>query len=161
LTPRIVGQAENAHRPVLDRVLLATGTSMSQWVALVMTAESGEGLGRDELARQIASALKVNGITAEGAITELTTAHLLTGASSASTHVQITQAGRARYQQIRTGVDEVVTRAYRDIPTEDLQSAARVLALITERLDAETALTDSSDAPGSDDAASYGTATRT
>ncbi|MDX6313690.1 MAG: hypothetical protein QOF44_3154, partial [Streptomyces sp.] len=47
LNPQIVGQAEKAHQPVLDRILARTGTTMTPWVALKFTAVGGgEGSSR-------------------------------------------------------------------------------------------------------------------
>jgi hypothetical protein len=34
LNPRVIGQAESAHRSILDRILARTGTTFPQWVAL-------------------------------------------------------------------------------------------------------------------------------
>jgi hypothetical protein len=48
-------------------------------------------------------------------------------------------AGQARYSQIRAAVDEVIARAYEDLPVGDLATAARVLTLVTVRLNAELA----------------------
>ncbi|MDX6222850.1 MAG: hypothetical protein QOD91_1904, partial [Frankiales bacterium] len=41
LDPQIIGQAEKAHKPLLERVLARTGTTMNQWVALKLTAATG------------------------------------------------------------------------------------------------------------------------
>jgi hypothetical protein len=76
---------------------------------------------------------------AQAAITELTTAQLLEDRPGGASRIGLTDSGQARYRQIRTAVDQVVTRAYRDIPADDLATAARVLTLITARLNAETA----------------------
>jgi hypothetical protein len=41
LSPQIIGQTENAHRPLMDRVLAGTGTTFRQWVALSIAAAAG------------------------------------------------------------------------------------------------------------------------
>lgn len=58
LTTRIIGRAENAHRPILDRLLSATKLTMTAWVALVLTAETTGGLDRDQLTQRLVSRLK-------------------------------------------------------------------------------------------------------
>jgi hypothetical protein len=51
--------------------------------------------------------------------------------------LRLTEAGQARYREIRASVDETINRVYGDIPTDDLATAGRVLTLITARLNAE------------------------
>ncbi|MBB5866900.1 hypothetical protein F4553_000279 [Allocatelliglobosispora scoriae] len=138
LTPQIVGQAENAHLPVLARILARTGTTKNQWVALTLTAAAGGSFDRDQLAGRLHAALKIDDAAAATAIAELVDARLLVGAG---TTVALTEQGAALHRQIRSAVDEVVARAYGGLPAEDLATAARVLAVITERLNAETAET--------------------
>ncbi len=137
LTPQIVGRAENAHAPVLARILARTGTTKNQWVALTLTVAAGGTERRDRLAGRVAKALKIDESAALGAIAELGAARLLADVPGSESQVGLTDAGRERYGQIRASVDEVVGRAYRDIPAGDLATAGRVLALITARLDAE------------------------
>lgn len=136
LNPRIVGQAENAHKPILDRILAGTGTTKNQWVVLTLTA-TGDAVPAREIAARVADALKIDEDDALAAIGELTAAGLL--ATTPDARVRQTDRGRARYREIRGGVDEVVARVYGDIPAGDLAVAGRVLTLITERLNAEAA----------------------
>jgi DNA-binding MarR family transcriptional regulator len=136
LTPQIVGQAENAHKPFLVPILASTGTTMNQWVALTMTMAAGGGIEADRLAAQIVGSLKIDQTAARGAISELIGNGLLAEEAS---RVELTGAGRARYGQIRAEIDAIIARVYGDIPTEDLATAARVLTLITARLNAAAA----------------------
>src|SRR5260370_3459341 len=131
LTPQIVGQAENAHKPFLVRILAPTGTTMSQWVALTMTAAAGGAVEAEQLAAQIAGALKVDPVAARDTIAELVAKRLLADEAS---RVGFTEAGRARYGEIRAAVDAIIATVYGDIPTEDLVTAGRVLTVITARL---------------------------
>ena len=137
LNPQIVGQAEKAHKPILDRILARTGTTMNQWVALKFTAVSGGAAGRDQLISRIAGALKVDDATALAAIAELTTAELLKDLPGEGSRLGFTDAGQALYQQINGAIDEVLARTYADIPAGDLATAGRVLTIITARLNAE------------------------
>lgn len=143
LNPQIVGQAENAHLPVLKRILARTGTTKNQWVALTLTTAAGGAVDRDQLAGRLTGALKIDHADAGATITELTTARLLEDVSGEVSGVGLTESGQARYREIRAAVDEVIGRAYRDIPADDLATAARVLTLITARLNAEFADVDS------------------
>jgi hypothetical protein len=139
LTPQIVGQAENAHLPVLTRILVRACTTKNQWVALTLTAAAGGAVDRDQLAAQITGGLKIDHSLAVAAITELTAAQLLAELPGEAPRVGLTDAGQARYREIRSAVDEVIARVYRNIPVDDLATAGRVLTLITARLNAETA----------------------
>ncbi|MFE2431059.1 hypothetical protein ACFXJ5_30495 [Streptomyces sp. NPDC059373] len=137
LNPQIVGQAEKAHKPVLDRILARTGTTMNQWVALKFTAVSGGSADRDQLGSAIAGALQIDDSAALAAVTELTTAELLKHLpGEGASRLGFTDAGQALFRQISSAVDEVVTRVYADIPADDLATAGRVLTLVTTRLNA-------------------------
>jgi DNA-binding MarR family transcriptional regulator len=139
LNPQIVGQAENAHLPILASILARTGTTKNQWVALSLTAAAGGTVDHDQLAARITGALKIDRAAAVAAITELTAAGMLSALPGEESRVGLTDAGEARYREIRSAVDEVIGRVYRDIPADDLATAGRVLILITARLNAETA----------------------
>jgi DNA-binding MarR family transcriptional regulator len=139
LSPQIVGQAENAHKPVLDRILARTGTTKNQWVALSLTAAGDGTIDRGELADRLTDALKIDDTAAVTAIAELTVEHLLADLPGEGSRVGLTDTGRSRYGQIRSAVDEVISRVYRGIPADDLATAGRVLTLITARLNTETA----------------------
>jgi DNA-binding MarR family transcriptional regulator len=134
LTPQIVGQAERAHQPHLDRIVAVTGTTRNQWVTLAFIGAAGGTADRDQLAGQITGALRVDGATAAATIAELTAVHLLADLPEEGHLIGFTDAGRARYEEIRAAINEVISRVYRDIPAEDLATAGRVLTLITARL---------------------------
>ncbi|MCW2913706.1 MAG: hypothetical protein JWN52_1774 [Actinomycetia bacterium] len=135
LNPQILGQAEMAHKPFLERILAPTGTTMNQWVALKLTAVSGGAADRDQLINRIAGALKIDDAAVLAVIAELTTAELLTDLPGQK--LGFTDAGQALYQQINSATGEIIARVYGDIPVEDLTTAARVLTIITDRLNAE------------------------
>jgi hypothetical protein len=126
LNPQIIGRAENAHKPLMALALAGTGTTFPQWVALRLVA-TGTTFG---LADEVAVALK---IPAADIVAGMVADGLLTPQES------LTEAGRARYDEIRSTVDAIVARVYADIPAEDLEVAGRVLTTITARADAEAA----------------------
>ena len=134
LTPRIIGQAENAHRPVLDRVLARTATTFHQWVALTLMGGDRATVEREQVARRLADALKVDAGVGRAALAELIASGLLEERPGDGPRVGFTEAGLTRFRAIRGEVDAVVQRVYSDVPTEDLETAGRVLTRITARL---------------------------
>ena len=71
LSPQIIGQAEHAHRPLMDRILARTGTTFAQWVTLSSTAASGGTVGRDQLVGRMTGAQKIGWAAATTTIAEL------------------------------------------------------------------------------------------
>lgn len=135
LNPQIVGQAESAHKAILDRILDRTGTTPDQWFALAVTTANGGAIESGQLVARLTRARKIGDAQAAGAIAELKAAQLVEVPSGQP--LRLTEAGQARYRDIRAAVDEVMARAYGDIPAEDLVTAARVLRLVTTRLNEE------------------------
>lgn len=127
LNPEIVGQAENAHEAVLARALAPTGITKQQWIALTLAVTAP--LGADGLARRLAGALR-SADPAHRHLGGLVAAGLLTAEHS------VTPAGQELFARVRAETGQVIARAYAGIPAEDLQTAARVLELVTGRLDA-------------------------
>ena len=130
LNPQIVGQAENAHRPALERILGRTGTTFPQWVALRLTAADGGTADRAHLAARMIDALKIDPELARSTIDQLVEARLF------EPDVRLTDTGRARFAEIKSAVDEVISQVYSTIPHQDLETAARVLTTLTQRLNA-------------------------
>jgi DNA-binding MarR family transcriptional regulator len=141
LNTQVIGQAENALGALMDRVLDRTGGTFRQWVALNLTAVSGGAIDRDQLASRLTGALKIDDAAALAAIAELTTAQLLEALPGQGSRVGLTDAGQARYRQVRAALDELTARLYGDLPADDLATAGRVLAVITTRANAELAAT--------------------
>jgi DNA-binding MarR family transcriptional regulator len=137
LTPQVIGQAEHAHRPLLERVLDATGVTFPQWVALTITAAADGAIDRGELIGAMTGALKTDDTAAARPLAGLTASGLLQELTDDGSRVGLTETGRARYRQIRAAVEEVVARLYGNIPAEDLATTSRVLTLITARANAE------------------------
>ena len=142
LNPQIIGQAENALRAILNRALARTGGSTyQQWVALNLTAAGGGAIDRDQLVGRLTGALKIDESAAQAAIAELTTAQLLQALPGQGSRVGLTDAGQARYRQIRTDLDQTNARLFGDLSADELATAGRVLSVITDRANAELAAT--------------------
>jgi len=133
LSPQVIGQAENAHRPLMNRILARSGTTFPQWVALPKVAGDGGTADRRQLIDAMTGALKIDDAAAAEALAGLTAAGLLQALPGDGAQVGLTPAGQARYGEIRAAVDEVIAQVYGDIPPEDLATAGRVLAQITAR----------------------------
>jgi len=139
LSTQVIGQTENALGALMNRVLARTGGTFRQWVALNLTAVSGGVIGRGQLVSRMTGALKIDDSAASEAIAELIDSHLMEFMPSEESLVGLTDAGQARYQQIRTAIGEITARLYGDLPADDLAAAGRVLATITARANAELA----------------------
>jgi hypothetical protein len=131
LSTQVIGQAESALGALLDPLLGGTGITFGQWLVLTVTAASGTGIGRGQLAARIADARKTGEAAIEAAIAELAAAGLVT----ADGPVVLTDTGQATYQQIRGQLEEITARLF-DFPAEDLATAGRVLSIVTARANA-------------------------
>jgi hypothetical protein len=138
-TPQVLGQAENAHRAILERILAGTGTTYHQWVALTITAACNGAADREQLIGRVAGALKIDDEVAAATIAEMTASDLLEAQPGGGDSVGLTDMAQARYRQIRTAVGEVTARLYSDLPADDLATVGRVLSIITARANAELA----------------------
>ncbi len=136
---QVIGQAENALGALMNRVLAPTGGTFRQWVALNLTAASGGAIDRGQLVSRITGAVKIDDSAALAAIAELTASRLMESVPGEDSRVGLTDAGQARYQQIRTAIGEITARLYGDLPAGDLATTGRVLTTITARANAELA----------------------
>jgi hypothetical protein len=139
LSPQVIGQAENAHRPLMNRILARSGTTFLQWVALTKVAADGGTADRRQLIDAMTGGLKIDDAAAAEALAGLAAADLLEALEAlealpgTGSRVGLTPPGQARYREIRAAVDRVSARLYGDIPPAELATAGRVLALITAR----------------------------
>ncbi|WP_028798714.1 MarR family winged helix-turn-helix transcriptional regulator [Streptomyces sp. 142MFCol3.1] len=134
---QVIGLAHYASRAALEKVLARTGTTFHQSVALRAVSDNGGTVERDRLVGRLTGALKIDESQAHGTVEELTARKLLD--EPAAGHVSLTDSGRELFEAVRTGGNAIAARLYAGIPAEDLATAGRVLALITERADAELA----------------------
>ena len=141
LTGQDIGQAEAATRAILDRLLAQTGTAFHGWVALNVLAANGAALDQGELAGRLTHGLKIGQPAADAAIAGLAGQGLISRAPSAtdSPQITLTPAGTARFQQVREGIRRIPQCLCGGPPAEDLATAHRVLATVTERANAELA----------------------
>jgi hypothetical protein len=86
----------------------------------------------------VADALKISETEAQARVGDMVTAQQLqiTGEGSA---VTVTGAAQQLHTRIRTAIAQITQRLWGGLPAEDLATAGRVLAIITERANAELA----------------------
>jgi hypothetical protein len=136
LNGQVIGQAQYATRAVLDEFLARNDTTFHQWIALNVTGLAGGSIGRDQLVRQMGTALRIEPATAAATCTELVDLGLL---SPVHDDLRLTDRGDDRFSLIRDGITGISDRLYGDLPAADLESAGRILATVTERANAALA----------------------
>lgn len=136
LSGQIIGEAEQATRALLDRLLARTGTSFHEWVSLNFTAINGGAIERERLIQSMVGRLKIAESVVESAISSLLEAGLMARDPSG---LRLTAEGTARQQQIRAGINDISARLYGDLPADDLATASRVLTTVTARANAALA----------------------
>jgi DNA-binding MarR family transcriptional regulator len=139
LNPSVVGQAEKAHSAILYRALAGTTVDEKQWITLSLAVADGGAIGRTELVTRVAGAAKFDSSLVQMAVEALIRAGLVENRPEGGEQFTVTDAGRALVENVRATTNTVVARAYRDIPPDDLATAARVLTVITARLTDELA----------------------
>ncbi len=138
LNPQVLGQAENAHRALLDRLLAQDGIEYGEWVVLAITAAAAGHLQRETLVERITSTQQIEDSVAMQRVAKLTEAGLLEVLEGSA--VALSETGLARYREARRSIDDVMVRVYANIATEELATAGRVLTLVTAQAVAELAL---------------------
>jgi DNA-binding MarR family transcriptional regulator len=131
---QVIGQTEKALNAILDRQLAGTGLTEPQWVTLTVTVVSRGNVDRDQLVGRVAGALKVSQVAAQERIAELAAAQLLETGEGDS--VKVTEAGQARWSEIRAAITQITQGLWGDLPAEDLATAGRVLNTVLERANA-------------------------
>jgi DNA-binding MarR family transcriptional regulator len=140
---RVIGQAEKTLNAILGRLLAGTGLTEPQWVVLTLAATDGGATGggatgRDRFTGMVAGALKISAADAQALVADMVTAERLQ-LTEAGSAVAVTGAGQQLHGQIRATIDGITERLWGDLPAEDLATAGRVLAIVTERASAELA----------------------
>ncbi|WP_433123946.1 hypothetical protein ACQPWW_17485 [Micromonospora sp. CA-240977] len=143
LNGQVIGQAHYATRALLERAVTPLGLSFGQVLALNVLAAGP--IERDRFVHRITSTLKVDEPAVHEVITQLVDADLArvdgpaTAADGPEPQVALTDAGHAARRGVAAAVAGIGARLYADIPTDEASTAARVLALVTERANAELA----------------------
>ncbi|MFF8727113.1 MarR family transcriptional regulator [Streptomyces sp. NPDC015171] len=139
LDARVIGLAHYAGRALLEGVLARRGATFHQNVTLRLVVTAGGTVDRDQLAADVNGSLKAGDSAVRGVIEELTAAELLEQDPAEASRIRITDAGRELYESAAAETAGISARLYAGISTEDLAVAGRVLTLITDRANAESA----------------------
>lgn len=134
---RVIALAHFAGRALLEDVLARHGVTFHQSVTLRAVVAAGGSIGSGELVEDVTGSLKADASVVRGFIEELTAAKLLEEDPAEASRIRLTDAGRELYESCTAETAEISARLYADIPAEDLAVAGRVLALVTERANAE------------------------
>ncbi|MFF4750941.1 MarR family winged helix-turn-helix transcriptional regulator [Streptomyces sp. NPDC002514] len=134
---RVIGLAHYASRAVLEQVLDPHGLTFLRFVTLRLTALADGPVETDRLVGEVVDAVKIDAADAHGAVAELIGAGLVTPREPSG--VLVTDAGRELHARASAETAAVSARIYDGIPAQDRAAAGRVLALVTERANAELA----------------------
>ncbi|MFD6291641.1 MarR family transcriptional regulator [Streptomyces sp. NPDC060205] len=131
---RDLALAHYAARGVLEHVLARHGATFQQQVALRAAITSDTPQTPDDLLTQVQGYLKTDPAGIRATLDELLARHLLVADGA---HLRPTDAGRELLAAVGAETAPVSARIWGGIPAEDLAAAGRVLALVTERANAE------------------------
>lgn len=135
-TARDLGLAHYAARGVLEHVLARHGTTFQQQIALRAAVTSDAPRTPDDLLARVQESLKADPAGIRAALDELRAKRLLV---ADGVHLRPTDAGRELLAAVAAETAPISARIWGGIPAEDLAAAGRVLALVTERANAELA----------------------
>ncbi|MGW0904141.1 MarR family winged helix-turn-helix transcriptional regulator [Streptomyces sp. NPDC002853] len=138
---RVVALAHYASRALLEGVLTRHGATFEQSVTLRALVSGGGSMGTDALVGDVIGSLKVDASVVCGVIDDLTATRLLEKDPADASRIRLTDAGRELHDNTGAEAAEITARLYAGIPAEDLATAGSVLTLVTERANAELAVT--------------------
>ncbi|MGW6060524.1 MarR family transcriptional regulator [Streptomyces sp. NPDC055189] len=133
---RDLALAHYAARGVLEHVLARHGATFHEQVALRAAITSDAPQTPDDLVARVQDSLKADPADIRATLDELLAKQLLVADGA---HLRPTEAGREMFAAIGAEVAPASARIWDGIPAEDLAAAGRVLALVTERANAELA----------------------
>ncbi|MGW6741861.1 MarR family transcriptional regulator [Streptomyces sp. NPDC055025] len=133
---RTVALAHYAARGVLEHILARHGATFQQQVTLRAAITTETPQTPDDLITQVQGFLKADPADIRATLDELLAKQLLVMDGA---HLHPTDAGRELLAATGAETAPVSARIWGGIPAEDLTAAGRVLALVTERANAELA----------------------
>lgn len=132
LTGQDIGEAQGAVTGLLDQTVAGSGSTSTEYIALRILTARGSVASADELRDFLAgqpqlgldqrsAGTLLDGLRARGLIT------------SDAGPLRLTEAGADLHAGLGRAVAEVTAKLYADIDRDDLATAHRVLAQVTER----------------------------
>ncbi|WP_370664843.1 MarR family transcriptional regulator [Streptomyces sp. IBSBF 2507] len=131
---RVLALAHYAARGVLEQVLARHGVTFQQQVALRAAVTADAPQTPDDLVAQVQGSLKSDTAGIRATLDELLAARLLV---TDGPHLRPTDAGHELLATVGAETAPFTARIWGGIPADDLAAAGRVLALVTERANAE------------------------
>ncbi|WP_326701491.1 hypothetical protein OG909_31750 [Streptomyces sp. NBC_01754] len=129
LNGQVIGVTYHAIATVRDRLLAASDLTFHQSVALKAVAD---GLAPARAVDRMSATLKIGESEAYALLGELADAGLLDGARTS-----LTDKGDKLHRGFTDAVAQLAERLYGDLPAVDRETAARALAHVTARANAE------------------------
>ncbi|QTD95810.1 MarR family transcriptional regulator [Streptomyces cyanogenus] len=133
---RALGLAHYAARGVLEHVLARHGITFQQQVTLRAAVTADAPQTSDDLVTQVRGSLKTGPAEIRATLDELLAKQLLLADGA---HLRPTDAGRELITAVGEETGPITARIWGGMPAGDLAAAGRVLALVTERANAELA----------------------
>ncbi|MFC8369311.1 MarR family transcriptional regulator [Streptomyces sp. NPDC057239] len=133
---RALGRAHYAARGVLEHFLALHGLTFQQQLTLRAAVTADAPRTPDDLVTRIRGDVKADPADIRAAIDVLLDRRLLVADGA---YLRPTEAGRELTAAVGAQTAPVTARIWGGIPAEDLAAAGRVLALVTERANAELA----------------------
>jgi DNA-binding MarR family transcriptional regulator len=132
----VLGLAHYAARGVLEHVLARHGITFQQQMTLRAAITADAPRTADDLVAQVRGSLKADPADIRATLDELLAKRLLVADGA---HLHPTDAGRELTAAVGAETAPRSARIWGGIPAEDLAVTGRVLALVTERANAELA----------------------
>ncbi|MFB6892461.1 MarR family transcriptional regulator [Kitasatospora sp. NPDC056327] len=136
---RAIALAHHASRALLEGALTRRGLAFEQSVALRAVVLAGGSVDRDALVADVVGSLKAPEPAVRAVVDGLVTAGPLERDPAGPSRLRLSAAGRELADRTAADGAAIAARLYAGIPAEDLAVAGRVLALVTERANAELA----------------------
>ncbi len=133
---QLIGRTEKSLDAVLKRVLVGSGLSEPDYVALRVCSDRA-GQQRADVVAQLAAAFRKGEDHAAGLVEHVSELGLINGDQAAP--VQLTAAGREIHHRLVAETDAIAGRLWGDLPSDDLDVAARVLSTVLGRAATEPA----------------------
>ncbi|MGW1008356.1 MarR family transcriptional regulator [Streptomyces sp. NPDC002520] len=133
---RTLGLAHYAARGVLEHVLAQHGITFQQHVVLRAAVTVDAPQTPDDLVTQVQGSLKAHPGDIRATVDELLAMQLL---DADGAHLRPTDAGSELLAAVGAETAPISARIWGGIPAADLAAAGRVLALVTERANAQLA----------------------
>lgn len=136
---QLIGRTEKSLDALLKRVLVDSGLSEPEYVALRVCSDH-VGEHRADVTARLTAAFRKGDAHAADLVERLSSGGMINTDRAAP--VELTLAGRELHDRLVAETDAVAGRLWGDLPTEELAVAAHVLSTVIHRAATERALFD-------------------